>query len=195
VDNTAPVPVAPPVRFTALNDSGKVIAEATFKTLSRHSIVDYKLQPLKGVEYPLILLQTGYGAYEGKQYYALIGRRFDLVRLEGYDGKAKRNYYCGRRECGPVIPKQTDQEWEADLTSNDRLRVLRALVWLGGIQRDAQPADLELFQAEDQEDMDLVRKVRERKNVMARLRKLGESKDQWEREAAQLALHPQDNPR
>lgn len=197
VENGAPNPIPTHVRLTAINDSGTVHAEAAFHTMSRHSLVNYHLEPLEQDQYPLIVLQTGWWAYAGKQYYALIGKRFDLVRQEDRDGKAKRNLYYGRAWCGPAVPKQTEQEWENDLASSDRLLVLRALVWLAARHRDAPPGAVEReredIQAEDEQDMALVRKVRGRKKVITCLQELAESGRRWEREAAELALHPKDD--
>jgi hypothetical protein len=114
--------------------------------------------------------------------------------LEDFGGKATRNrYYVRHFACGPAIPTRSERGWEADLTSRDRWKVLAALVWLGGAHCDPPPNGEADPQAEDPQDVALVRKVRGRKKVRARLQELARSKDRWTREAARLALNPKDS--
>lgn len=116
-----------------------------------------------------------------------------MVRLEDVDGQAVRNNYRIKHfRHGPPAPKQSAAAWESDLKSTDRMRVLRALVWLGGTHWDLKENPVPDRQGEDREDVLLVREVRQREKVIARLRELVESNDRWVREAAKLDLHPKD---
>jgi hypothetical protein len=147
---------------------------------------------------PLIVLETGPGAGPGpnvqKQIYARVGNRFDLIRLEDSEGKATRNlYYVNHFACGPKVPKQTEAEWEADVLSGDRIKVLRSLVWLGGTHWDGKLPDESEKQHEPAEQIQLVRSVRANTKVADKLRALVASEDQWLREASVLAADPKDS--
>jgi hypothetical protein len=197
VNNTLPHPGCTLIRLTLFDASGKVLSEMEFGTGHRCYLYSAALKQLGKDEYPVLLLKTEIGAGPGpdiaKQYYARIGGRFDLVRLEGSGGKATRNDYYGKGfACGPAVPKQTEAQWEADLLSPKRMRVLRALVWLGGAHSNAKPGEKLGRQAEDLEQVQLVRRTREREKVVIRLRELSKSADQWLREGAKLALDPKD---
>src|SRR5262249_22256914 len=155
------------IRITVLAGSGIKFQETTFWTGWRCYLDDVELKAVAGAAYPLIVLKTGLGPGLGpdyrKQYYARVGNRFDLVRLEGYDGKDTRNeYYVRHFMCGPSIPRQPEMGWEADLRSADRWRQLRALVWFGGVHWDAGPGGKPDNQEEDIEEVLLVRKLRQR---------------------------------
>jgi hypothetical protein len=198
VDNTRPHPGSTGIRITELDDAGKALSETTFWTGHRCYMRRIKWEKVVDGEFSLLLLEIGFGAGPGpniyKQYYAKVGSRFDLVRLEDFDGNATRNrYYVRHFACGSAIPKQSEAEWEADLRSRDRLKVLRALVWLGGTHWDLQAKDKPETQVEDFAEINLVRKVRANKKVVTRLKELANSEDRWLREAAQLASHPKDD--
>ena len=106
---------------------------------------------------------------------------------------ATRNrYYVNHFACGPTLPKQTQVEWEADVLSGDRLRVLRALVWLGGVHWEGQPPDKSEIQHEQADQIELVRGVRANQKIADELRVLATSEDRWIREAAALAVAPED---
>src|SRR5262249_54083627 len=141
--------------------------------------------------------ETGLGGGPGpnvkKQIYARIGNRFDLVRLEDARRKATRNnYYVNHFACGPGIPKQTPAEWEAEVLSGDRMRILRALVWLGGAHWEGKPPAKTETQHEPVEQIELVRSVRANQKVVAKLKALIKSDDRWLSEAAALAADPKD---
>jgi len=189
-------PGASQLRLTVFDDTGRVLAESMFTTGHRCYMRELTLEaPDKGTT--LFVLKTGagggFGPDIGKQVYALTNGRFDLVRLEDSEGAATRNrYYVRHFTCGPDTAGRTVAEWEADLFSEDRLLVLRALVWLGGWHWDYRPEEKVDRQQEDFAEVQLVREVRSKKAVTTRLTELAKSKDAWIREAAELALKPED---
>jgi hypothetical protein len=194
-DNTGPHPGYTKIRLTLLDKRGRLNSETTFHTGWRCYLREVKLAPATKANFPMIALETDswLGPDYSKQYYAWIGGRFDLVRLEGSNGNAVRNrYYVKHFQCGPPLPKQTETEWEADLVSCDRLKLLRGLLWLGGCHWDLHAGDQPNNQHEEFDDIRLVRNVRARKKVIARLKELTKSEDPWLREAAELALNPKD---
>jgi hypothetical protein len=196
---SSPHPGSTGIRISVLDSSPNPPSVFEFHTGYRCYLTDVTLEFGERFTYPLIVLETlgrgGPGPDYDKQYYAFDGNRFDLVRLVrlGPDGdRATRNDYAMKGSaCGPAIPTQTDAEWEADLHSKDRRRVLRALVWLGGLHDSFAPNASRNSLREDLQDILLVRSVRQRERVIGRLRELAQSKDLWLREAAELALSPE----
>jgi hypothetical protein len=192
-----PYPSTTSVSLTLLDESGKVVAETGLATGWRCYLKDAKLQPAGDKDYPLVVLETELGTGPGpdikRQHYARLGQRFDLVRLENEAGKATRNqYYVKRFRCGPRVPELTEAEWEADLMSSERARVLRALVWLGGFHWDFHAEEWkDKKQYEDADQVKLWRKIRSQDKVIARVQELAKSEDVWLREAAELAAVPQ----
>lgn len=197
VDNTRPHPSSTGIRLTVFEKTGNGLNESEFSTGHRCYMGAVSLEKQANGQDPLIVLETGAGAGPGpdvqKQYYARIGNRFDLVRLEDSGGWATRNtYYVNHFACGPAVPKQTSKEWETDLLSEDRMRVLRTLVWLGGVHWDGTLPDKSDQQSEATEHIELVRSVRANKKVAEKLRILATADDRWVSEAAVLAANPKD---
>jgi hypothetical protein len=196
-DQSSPHPGSTRIRLTLFDDFGAIRAKSQFATGHRCYLYGEKLERVAGIEGPVLALQTGLNAGPGpdfaRQYYALIGRRFDLIRVEGSGGGAVPNdYYVKHFACGPAPPRQSDSRWEADLRGRERARVLRTLVWLGGTHRLLEKGERADRQFEDEEDVQAVRRVRARPGLAARLRELADRGLPWEREAARLALAPED---
>jgi hypothetical protein len=198
VDNTGPHPGSTGIRINVFDKAKNARTESVFWTGHRCYMRAVTLEKQKDNQNPLIVLETGLGPGPGpnvpKQIYARVGQRFDLIRLEDSEGKATRNsYYVNHFACGPQAPKQTEAEWEADVLSADRNRVLRSLIWLGGRHWEGKPPDESEKQHEPAEQIKLVRSVRANKKVADRLRELVASEDRWLREAAELAANPKDS--
>jgi hypothetical protein len=197
VNNSWPHPGSTGIRLTVFDRFGKMLSETSFDTGHRCYMRSAKLEEQTDGQYPIVMLKTGPGGGPGpntyKQYLACVGDRFDLIRLENSEGKATRNDYAVRHfTSGPTIPVQTEGEWLSDLLSSDRLKILRALVWLGGTHCDLKAGDAPGNQEEGAEAVQLVRKVRENKMVIGRLKALAEMEDLWIKDAARLALEPAD---
>jgi len=199
-DTSGPHPGSTPVRLTLFSAAGRVLSETQFTTAHRCYLRDVALSGRLSEGYPVIVLKTGSGPGPGpdigKQYYARIGDRFDLVRLEAGDRAARRNRnYITHFTAGPAVPVLTEDEWEAELRSDDRFRVLRALVWLGGAHYNYKPDEVPDPGDEQHEDLGqvlVVRSVRQNAAVVARLQELAAGTDLWQAEAAKLAMHPED---
>jgi WD40 repeat protein len=197
-NTSLPHPGSTLLRITLLDSMGQVLSETHFDTGHRCYMRGVKLESLVEGEYPAIVLETGSSFGPGpdvpKQYYSRIGNRIDLIRIENSNRTATRNrYYLRHDQCGPTAPVQTAAEWESDLLSRTRPKVLRALVWLGGVHWELRPGESANPQMEDVQQVRLVRKLRKRPAVLARLRELAKGKEEWERQGAQLALDPQDD--
>lgn len=195
-NTSRPHPGSTWIRNTLLSPSGKMLSDSEFSTGHREYMQGVELNSLIDGEYPIIVFKMSRVPFPKipKQYYAKLGNRFDLIRLEDNEGKAMRNeYYVSHFQSGPNVPLQTEEAWEADLLGNDRLKVLRALVWLGGVHWNKPEERTVDKQGESAQFFKLVRKVRARPKVQARLKQLAAGKNVWEREAAVLALHPKDD--
>jgi hypothetical protein len=188
------------IRLTELDATGKYLGEWKLRTAWRSYVTGVSFATMDKEQYPVFILGT-YMWPNGVQisvrsYYAKIGTRYDLIRLENAGGDPERNVssWTDYRH-GSVPPTQTPDQWQADLESRDRYMILRALVWLGGEHLDSRAAEQPNRQFENAHDVALVREVRSRAKVLARLRELAASKDRWLREEAELVLHPHDVPR
>jgi hypothetical protein len=176
------------IQLTLFDLAGAIQAKSEFSTGWRLYLSSAGVEQHAGIEFPVIALEIYFG--RTRQFYTLIDDRFDLIRLEGSDGTATSNrYYVNHFRCGPRPPQQSAEQWESDLVSGERARVLRALVWLGGHHalplKEGEKRD---HQYEDYVQAELARRVRARTGVVARLKELADRGDKWEREAAQLTL-------
>jgi len=199
VDNTGRHPGSTGIRINVFEKARNVRSESVFWTGHRCYLRAVSLDKQGDDDRdPFIVLETGLGAGPGpdvqRQIYGRIGDRFDLIRLEDSEGEATRNrYYVNHFACGPKVPNQTEAEWEADVLSGDRLRVLRSLVWLGGAHWEGMLPDESEKQHEPAAQIHLVRSVRANKKVADKLKVLVESEDRWLKEAAVLAADPKDH--
>jgi hypothetical protein len=181
----------------ALDEAGKVISRAEFSTGHRCYLQDAKLEAVDDADFPIIAIKTGLGGGPGQnvgvQYYGMIGSRFDLIRLENRGGIVTRNvYYIKHFMCGPRTMQQAESAWEQDILSSDRLRILRALTWLGGNHRNVEGQENDNPELESTEAVALVRRVRKAPRVISRLEELARSPDGWIAEQARLARDPAD---
>jgi hypothetical protein len=191
VQSGMPSPGSTPIQITALSSQGSFLFENTFTTGARCFAGGAELKSAGAGQFPIIAVDTKQWATVVRQYYAWIGNRIDLIRLEYGSGKATRNSYdYVSSTCGPTVPSQTEAEWETDLCGSDRFKVLRALVWLGGVHRTIKPKETPEPNEEKASEIELAERVRQRPKVIARLKELARSADKWEREEAALALDP-----
>jgi hypothetical protein len=177
------------LRLTLFDHAGEVLCETIFNTGHRCYLQSVELRAVDDTPYPLLVMTTDVT----KQYIGFVGSRFDLIRVEDHAGIATRNkYYLAHYTCGPSVPEQTGSEWEADLLTGDSLKILRALVWLGGRHRQLEALNPIPKGFESVADINRVREVRSRQRVPARLKDLSQSENRWLQEAAWLALNPDD---
>ncbi|MGL4550429.1 MAG: hypothetical protein ACRC33_04515 [Gemmataceae bacterium] len=193
------------LHLTLLSGEGNVLAESLVATSCCSDLFHPRLEASPDGGYPLVVFEArlvagGGGPVEEVQYYGCVGRRFDLVRVEDGHGAAGRNYYLHEgRTVGPRKPRRdwTEDECLADLTSGDRLRALRTLVWLGGRHWDLKEPDLKEGRrqtpiSESGDQVRLVRKLRGHEKVVPLLKRWSDGDDRWLREAARLAAEPDD---
>jgi hypothetical protein len=195
VNNQMPHPGSTGIRINVFDKVKRARAESEFWTGHRCYMHAVSLEKQVGLQDPLVVIETGsfLGPDYHKQVYARMGNRFDLIRLEDSKGKAKRNnYYVNHFACGPTVPRQTSAEWEADILSSDRFRILRSLVWLGGAHWEGKLPDESENQHEPADVIRLVHNIRSNQKVVDQLKTFQTSEDTWVKEAATLAANPKD---
>lgn len=131
------------------------------------------------------------GADIAHQFYALLMDRLVLVRLEDSSGKPVPNHYGAPNwTIGPRRVSATPIEWKLALGSADPVATLDALVWLGGTHLDPSIPPRSDVYHEDMAEAQLCEEVRNRPEVISRLRELATSSNKWIRDATLLALSP-----
>ena len=187
------------IRITLMNSSGKSQFDSTFTTANRCYLRKIEIERNAKDEFPIFILSTEDGGPRRrgpdikKQYFGKIHNRIDLIRLENSKQAACRNNYIYEHfRCGPPVPQQSVEEWHADLNSHDRLRILRVLTWLSGVHRVAGMDEMGGIPWEPLRAIERVGELRALGLVRLRIMELTESKDEWIRQAASLALDPTD---
>jgi len=176
------------IRLTLLDDLGKMRASAICLVCGMFIYAHHHF--VEGFDLPVIAIESirHQPPYQ-THWYAINENRFDLIRIDDPEwGENCNNYHDGHRFFGPKPPQQSAEEWEADLCSNDRTRVLRALVWIGGDHGIKGSHDPRKGRGEDPVESALAWNVRARPAVQVRVRELAKSNEQWEREAATSML-------
>jgi hypothetical protein len=126
-----------------------------------------------------------------RQYYALCGGEFAMVRLEDHKGKIVPNHYRWRAPTkGPEVPERTREEWIGTLTSDDPAAQLATLVWLTGAHLSSKAPRAANVNQESVAHSELFEAVRDAGETRKALRDLAESENPWVREYAVEALHP-----
>lgn len=127
---------------------------------------------------PVIKIRTSasIGGADTLQVYGIIERRIAMLRLARRDGKLWQMSYHPRPWAGPAPPTRSVAEWEQVLRSADVPCILEALTWIGG--------DHNTSWDKEHESNRLVKAVRARRLVRARITTLAESDNPWIREAA-----------
>jgi hypothetical protein len=128
------------------------------------------------------------GDYQ-RQYYALLGDHFVMVRLEDNEKRIAQNHYRWRAPPkGPTVPKRTRDEWIRSLSSDNPVEQLATLVWLSGTHLPSTEARQEDVNQESVEDSKLFEAVRDATETKKVLRELTNSKNLWVQEYAKLTL-------
>jgi len=122
------------------------------------------------------------------QYFAIASDSLVLVRLENRDGEwASNTYTYPNITFGPDFPLLTEDDVLQELASDDEVKVLRCLMWLGGKHENLsqRPAQLHL---ESLDHARFYRRICENPRLKPLLTTLASSRDPWIAEGAQEAL-------
>jgi hypothetical protein len=125
-----------------------------------------------------------------RQYYALSGGQFVMVRLEDHEGRIVPNHYrWSAPSKGPEVPKRSREEWIGTLNSDDPAAQLAALVWLTGTHLSSKAPRAANVNQESVAHSELFEAVRGAAETRKALHDLAESENPWVREYAVKALH------
>jgi hypothetical protein len=164
------------VEAIIFDESGRILWADEFTVGWREYFHEAKVERSNLFTSPIIKISTN----DTQQFFAVLPNRLALLRIE-YNKKATRNlFFDDYVRYGPMVPERTAGEWLAALNSKNLPVILEALTWLGG-----KHSHLHL-----EPEYMLVAKVRAGANK--RLKVLAHSKNEWIREAAEQALHPND---
>lgn len=182
------IPGSSSARIFVFDVEGKLLTESEFETGYRITIEDARWLEDSAHGFPCLLVCSG-ASINGRditsQYYAFIEDTFALVRLEDSAGEFAPVYYDHANPCvGPRVPERSVQEWQTALCSENRVEVLRTLVWLGGSHSNPPLRDENL---ESYENAVRAMQTRDRPGVRSAVEVLTCSEDRWVREAAQHA--------
>jgi hypothetical protein len=166
---------------------GKLIDSSEFEAGWRIALTEIRLvsvNDIRGEVLEVDALPFINGANIAKQYYALVGNKMKLIRLEDSKGALFTNYYgAPNHTIGFVQTGRSPDDWQEALVSNDVAEVLATLTWLGGEHlnpREAEPN----YMHEDLSEARVVEEVRARPAVKAAVNALKHSQNRWIREAA-----------
>jgi len=201
------------------DESGKMLGSSHFSAGWRVCPSGARLTTRAGLDAPLLKMEgDGLGSFAFAPgvvaYYALLGERAVLVRLEDGRGKVLRNWYgCEYPLIGPTPPERTAEEWVRALSSPDKVEVLQALLWVGGLHHDEENLKgeqeehkrLRLAYPDERGELSMstldrcpaaLEEARRYAALLARadlrpqLERLAASDDEWVRQAAESALTP-----
>jgi hypothetical protein len=200
------VPDVSSVQVHVFDKNWKRLAKQSFPTGYRFSLEEVALardNPLKQILLVAKVESTGpfivrrgekkrpafeQGDYQF-QYYALLGDRFVMVRLEDDKKKLARNHYRWQTPLkGPAVPKRTREEWVRSLNSKNPVEQLAIMVWLSGEHLSSKETRRQDANQESVEDSRLLEAVRDAVGTKKALRELTSSRNSWVQEYARLTL-------
>lgn len=179
------------IRIHLFNPEGKLRFSSAFSSGWRIALTEMRVRyrPEIGRE----VLEVGSHPFINgrdvvKQYYALIGEKVLLVRLENSTGRAIPNLYgAPNHTIGLTLVGRSASEWEKALNSQDAVEKLATLMWLGGMHLNPRNPAPE-YSHEEMSEAQLADELRSSESVKVALEKLLKSKNPWVRRAAELAL-------
>ncbi|MBS0266935.1 MAG: hypothetical protein JSS02_33720, partial [Planctomycetes bacterium] len=130
-----------------------------------------------------------------RQYYALAGNQFVMVRLEDENAEIVPNHYLWRSPTkGPQVPDRKAEDWIQLLRSENSVDQLAALVWLTGRHMSSKAPRSETRNQESVSHAAVYEAVRSNLEAPALLAEIAVSKNEWVRQYAKLALRGDQGP-
>lgn len=164
------------LRVHVFDSAGRILNEEEFNAGYRVSLKSIQVRRMEAISSEALVVQGGnvFGGHSLLQYYVLLGNRISLVYIE-LDGLFYRNnYQDGHMTFGPQVERSVE-EWDKALHSSDEAEVLTALLWLGGLHWNGQPAPYD----SDKGEAEKVRALWSRELVRKRVLELEQSGNLW----------------
>lgn len=178
------------IRVHIFSLEGKLLSSSAFTSGWRITLTKMKFKFMSEIGREVLEVSSEpviNGRDVAKQYYALIGGKVLLIRLEDSGGQLIRNIYgTPNHTIGYTLNGRSAKEWEKALESNDTAEILATLTWLGGINWNPQNPSPE-YAPEEMSEARLADDVRSREGVKIELRRLMQSENMWVKSAANLA--------
>ena len=178
------------IRVHVFSLEGKLLSNSAFSSGWRITLTEMQLKYMPEIGREALEVSSKpviNGRDVAKQYYALIGEKALLVRLEDSGGQLIRNIYgAPNHTIGFTLTGRSAKDWEKALESNDVAEVLATLTWLGGIHWNPRTPAPE-YTHEEMSEARLADDVRSREGVKVAIRRLMQSENTWVRNAAELA--------
>ena len=178
------------IRVHIFSLEGKLLSSSAFTSGWRITLTEMKFKFMSEIGREVLEVSSEpviNGRDVAKQYYALIGEKVLLIRLEDSGGQLIRNIYgTPNHTIGYTLNGRSAKEWEKALESNDTAEILATLTWLGGIHWNPQNP-LPEYAHEEMSEARLADDVRSREGVKIELRRLMQSENTWVKSAANLA--------
>jgi hypothetical protein len=201
------IPDVSSLRIHVFNKEWKRLRKQEFPTGYRMRITEVALAKASPLNQPLVVVtvaSTGPFVVENdkltrpafeqgnfqKQYYALSGEKFVMVRQEDDEGRIVPNNYRWREPPkGPNVPDRTRDEWIRSLSSKDPIDQLATLVWLSGSHLPSGAPRAENVNQESVNRSEVYQAVRDTPETRKVLRELADSKNAWVQAYANHILH------
>lgn len=204
------------------DQSAKLLNKEIFSSGWRMFVSKAEIIKNDNIAVPILKIDAGgFGGFNyadrSSQYYALLEDDVILIRLESnkkyafYNLDNRNTYGCDYPAIGPKMPDRNVEDWVKSLYSEDKIKILQTLMWLGGRHNTLddlnqeqeeqerirkQNPDLEKWETTLEKCPHIIKQVqvyesvKNRQDVKKRLQELTNSSNLWIKEAAQLALTP-----
>jgi hypothetical protein len=166
---------------------GKLLNMQAFEAGWRIGLEEVMMANLLEIDRPVLQVNCKpyiNGANVAKQYYALIGKKLRLIRLERDTQELAANYYyASNKIIGPAIHAESVGEVKDSLKSTDNAEVLAYLTWLSAIHLSSAN-----FENDPISQPNLVNQVKRNIYLKELLFNLEQSENVWIQQAAKLAI-------
>jgi hypothetical protein len=177
------------LRISVFSSEGNQLDSSEFDSGWRIALGSMRFMRVEGLDGDILEVESHQfinGRDVAKQYYALVGRRMLLIRLEDSERRLIQNTYSSpNHTIGLTRFGLSAENWEEMLRSNDRAEVLAALTWIGGVHLDVSEREPDYIHEEITEAL-VAADLQSRENVKTVVKQLSRSDHQWIRNAARL---------
>lgn len=193
ISNPMMIPGNCGLRIQLFNLQGKHLKSISFNSGWRMDVNDVKVEFIPELNREVIVAQTSRvinGRDVAKQYYGLVNEEIFPIRLENSEGKLIQNiYFASNHTIGQKMSPRLINDWEKNIKSNDIVKILASLVYLGGEHSDRR---FEKLLPKISSEAELVDEVRSNQVIKTTILELSNSENKWLRDSANFVLNVKD---